>query len=293
MRSFHPHTGICFFKIQSSKKLSRFLREVPWTELEITAVDLAHWFEFGCIYVDGVRTRNDTELNAGQVIRLHTRGKRFPVPENLRDLLILNDDDFAVIDKPAGLPVHPTVDNFVENAKFQLEKELSQQLYTTHRLDIPTQGLLVFAKSPDAQKRFNKILANRQIEKIYGATAERELTLGLKTHYIDPDTRVPRTIESAPREGWWKCDLEILAVEGSNGYFRHKVRLLTGKTHQIRAQFAALGAPLLGDRLYGSSTPFPPKNPRPESIALTCEELKFRFRARSIDLRRSQGNIEL
>jgi 23S rRNA pseudouridine1911/1915/1917 synthase len=261
--------------------------------MEIASVDVAHWFEFGCIYVDGVRTREDIELKPDQIVRLHTRGKRFRVPERLRDSLILNDDDFAAIDKPAGLPVHPTVDNFVENAKFQLEKELDRKLYTTHRLDIPTRGVLVFAKSPDAQRLFNKILAKRQIEKIYEATAERPLTLGLKTHYIDPDTRVPRTIESAPREGWWKCDLEILSVEDSNGYFKHRIRLLTGKTHQIRAQFAALGAPLLGDRLYGSTAPFPLKNPQPESIALACEELKFRFRTRSIDLRRPQGNIEL
>lgn len=237
----------------------------------------AETLRFGAVYVDGRRATVDQALATGQLIRLHTRPKRYPVPtEPLK--LVLDHEEFVVLDKPSGLPTHPTLDNVFENAAHALGSQLGYPLYVTHRLDIPTAGLLILAKTPAAQALINKGFAKNRVEKYYRAYAAARVAPGAYRHFIDPATRVPRAITSDARAGWWECRLVVEdAGEAPEGW-RHDVRLLTGKTHQIRAQFAALGAPLIGDELYGG--------PPAARFGLVCARLVFPFRTDRIDVRR-------
>ncbi len=244
------------------------------------SIDL--WLHMGSIYADGKRLRTNITLEPGQIIRLHTQPKSYNWEAGaLRRRLVFDDPEFLVLDKPAGLPVHATLDNFVDNAKYILEQELGQPLFSTHRLDIPTQGLLILAKNKDAQSLINKAFAKRRVEKIYHAITEHPIPLGEHILYIDPESRVPRASSASPKDHWWECRLKILNSIKNDFGFCHKIELLTGKTHQIRAQLAALGAPILGDELYGSNAKY-----LHGPLALECYSLSFSFRSRALAVNR-------
>jgi 23S rRNA pseudouridine1911/1915/1917 synthase len=280
-------TGIFHYQTKSKADLSDFILAQGFSSEQFD-----HWLYRGCIYVDGVRTRTKSALSSGQVIRLHTKPKSYHWPPGaLRDRIVFDDPEFLVLDKPAGLPVHATLDNYVDNAKFQLEQELGIPLYNTHRLDVPTQGLLIMAKTPDAQRVLNKTFAKRRVEKIYHAIAGGPVPIGEHILYINPESRVPREHSFTAQPGWWECRLEVQEAapltrreqENGPGTFC-SIRLITGKTHQIRAQLSALGAPIVGDKTYGSS-----KNYVPERLALECYSLSFTFRSRTVALHRPHG----
>lgn len=282
MKTADPKTGICFFRATQETTLLNWLdgMEVPDLSLKLTADQITKWLDFGAIYVDGKRATLNQSVFPNQLLRLHTRPKHYTLPKDrLADQIVFEHEEFLVIDKPGGLPVHPTLDNRIENVKHLLEIELRQQLFSTHRLDIPTQGLLILAKTRDAQVLINKLFAKKRVQKIYCAISDNEVTPGHYTHFLDPATRVPRIIDRQFHEGWWECRLEVLAVNQCNEGFAHQVRLITGRTHQIRAQFQDLGAPIVGDEVYGG---------RPYSkLLLSCESLAFRYRTSDILVQRS------
>lgn len=279
MRQIRLETGVCHFRVPAAQDLRTFLENVDLSDLALNftqdiETQVAEWLYRGAVYVDGRRVRENAPLEQNALIRLHTRPKSYRrLP--LKERLVFENDDFLVLDKPAGLPTHATLDNYIENAKFLLEQELGCPLWTTHRLDIATEGLLILAKTSPAQKLINRLFALRLVHKIYYATCEQDVALGEYTHYIEPVLKAPRPISLVKQEGWWECRLVIEKVESGH---RHRVRLLTGKTHQIRAQFAALGSPLLGDELYGG---------RLENIAhlgLVCAELSFRYHGQHFEI---------
>jgi 23S rRNA pseudouridine1911/1915/1917 synthase len=197
-----------------------------------------------------------------------------------------NNDDFLVLDKPAGLPTHPTLDNYRENAKVILETELAIPLYTTHRLDVPTQGLLIIAKSPEAQRQFNRSFSLARVEKIYRSLNEGRVANGVHTHFMNPESRVPKIIQAEENTEWWRCQLEVLRSAECEEGFAHEVKLMTGKTHQIRAQMSFLGAPIVGDGVYGAE-----KKTASERIALECFRLSFTFRSRTFAISRPKSLV--
>lgn len=271
MRQIRVETGICHLRVDRESDLTDFIETVDLSPLAIEK-QTALWLDRGCIYVDGKRQRTNVRLSPDQVLRLHTRPKTYRRRfHRLSDHILFDHDDFLILDKPAGLPTHATLDNYRDNAKFILEEELGKTLFTTHRLDIPTRGLLVIAKSPAAQTRINTLFANGRVTKRYLATAQTLISPARYDHYMDRDGRAPRKMGPDPREGWWICSMEIEAAVEVDDFYRHQIRLFTGRTHQIRAQMAHLGAPLIGDSLYGSPIP------QDDEIGLECWELGFRY----------------
>ncbi|HMN69691.1 MAG TPA: pseudouridine synthase [Bdellovibrionales bacterium] len=265
-------TGVAHARVTRNSRLKEFVLGLP---LHPIAVD--EWLRYGSIYVDGLRVRQDREVRQGQIVRLHTRRKNYVTTE-LRPRVVFDHEEFLVLDKPAGLPTHPTLDNYIQNAKVQLETELGQPLFVTHRLDITTEGLLILAKAKDAQALINKLFAKGRVEKLYRAEAAKDVAPGPYTHWMNPESRIPKEMSLTAVDGWWECRLEVLAVERGS----HRVRLLSGKTHQIRAQFMAVGAPLKGDAIYGSTEPW-----TGAGLGLFCEELKLRFRNPEFHFRRN------
>ena len=125
------------------------------------------------------------------------------------------------------------------------------ELHVTHRLDVPVEGCLVFAKSKEAQARFNKALLKNKIEKKYRALVTSFISPGTLIHYIQKNKSVPKILTDAPKPGLLHCELEILTCEPFRNDFEVTLRLITGRTHQIRAQVSAVGASILGDTMYG------------------------------------------
>ncbi len=279
MKQVRMDTGVVHLRVPETVRLREFLLKVDLSPLPLTVTGqvIDEWLCYGSVYADGLRLREDRELVKDQILRVHTRRKTYvtQIPE-LRDRIAYDHEDFLVLNKPSGLPTHATLDNYVENAAHLLSVELGRRLYVTHRLDVVTRGLLILAKTPKAQAAINKQFAKHQVEKFYRARVSGVVSPGPLTHWMDPDSRVPKILSDEPREGWWECRMEVLANDDG----QLSIQLLTGKTHQIRAQLAKIGAPINGDHIYGSKV-----DSQEGQIDLECYRLNFRWLQSAIEVR--------
>lgn len=181
------------------------------------------------------------------------------------------------IHKPAGLPVEKSP--YYPSAEAWAEQYLLQQtpkpfIGIVHRLDRSVSGVLLLAKKKAALKDLNEQFANRQILKQYLAVVEYEPQQPAATlqHWLKKDLKNKKAlIFNEPAKDAVVCELKYsVSAPISNGYLI-EIELLTGKFHQIRAQFAAIGCPILGDTKYGATHSY-----QPESIALHAWKLRFR-----------------
>lgn len=291
MKQVREETGIVHLRTAHRTDIKAFLLGSDLSPLPITpdSTLIDEWLHYGCIYVDGLRQRGNQELQEGQVLRLHTRRKKYAMGHSpLSERLVANEEEFVVIDKPSGVPTHPTLDNYVDNVQYRLSQELEREILVTHRLDVATQGLLILAKNKNAQAAINKAFAKGRVNKSYRALTAKPIPEGLHTHYINPETRVPREISDQPHNDWWECKLEVTLSQAHPLGFRSDIRLITGKTHQIRAQFSAFGAPVLGDVTYGSIHSY-----SEGGIALECFAMEFPFRLKTYSLKRARSLAEV
>jgi len=177
------------------------------------------------------------------------------VSEELR--IVHVDEALAVVDKPAGLVVHPAPSHSGPTLVDDLGDLLGggadpERPGIVHRLDKGTSGLLVVARSDEAHAALQTQVQRREVERIYLALARGRLTS--RTGTIDaPIGRASRQRHrmavsgAASRQA--RTHFEVLELLSAETYL--EVRLETGRTHQIRAHFAAIGHPLAGDTTYG------------------------------------------
>ena len=252
---------------------SGLISDVLLSTLELNKAQVEFLLDLGAIYLNQKRIRDNSSISAGDYLRVHMKPRRFPTTEtNWKSRIVFENSDFIVVNKTSGIPVHASVDNIQENLQAYLEKTLQHPLYVTHRLDVPTRGLIVYAKTVQFQAAFNKLLVDREMKKIYRAVVEgQQLSPGLLIHYMEPSPRAPKTVSALAKEGWQECQLEILTSTNlPNERSELKIHLLTGRTHQIRAQLGYEKHPIVGDHAYGAT-----KLWEEEKIELEACELSF------------------
>uniref|UniRef100_A0A7C9A4K8 Pseudouridine synthase RsuA/RluA-like domain-containing protein n=2 Tax=Opuntia streptacantha TaxID=393608 RepID=A0A7C9A4K8_OPUST len=220
-------------------------------------------------------TQVDEQFEVGTYLRVHVHPKRFPRCYEIdwKSRILAVTRSYVVLDKPAGTAVGGTSDNIEESCvKFATcALGLSSPLFTTHQIDNCTEGCVVLSKTKEYCSVFHKKIRDKMVKKLYLALAAAPVPRGIITHFMRPANLAPRLISEEYFERWLLCQLEVLdckevpwpnsSVEEryqiedcgwptKNVAFECTVNLLTGRTHQIRAQFAACGAPLLGDSMY-------------------------------------------
>jgi 23S rRNA pseudouridine1911/1915/1917 synthase len=249
-------------------------QETPWSREQLLALA-----DFGGVYLNDSRILEDRKIEAQSYLRLHTNPRRFP-RLTLLNRIAYDEEDLLIIKKPAGLPCHPTVDNLKENVWQDLQTQLGKKIFTTHRLDVPTSGLLVLTQSAEAQVEFQNLLKEKKIQKLYRALVKSPgPPLGLLEHHMEKTRYAPKTVHDQPRSKTQICQLEIVDKDTKDKVTELAINLITGRTHQIRAQLAFEGFPIIGDRLYGLG-----ERDFEDPIALTCVGLEFPWRGRVLSV---------
>ena len=221
--------------------------------------------EAGHVSVDGVvAPTSSRKVQAGQrlVIELvPTAESRAFRPEALPIQVVYEDDDLLVVDKAAGMVVHPAAGNWsgtLLNALLAHHAGAASlpRAGIVHRLDKDTSGLMVVGKTLAATTALTRAIAAREVHRQYLAIAHGELAgaafaidapLGR-----DPQSRVRMAVLGGGRPA--RTDVEVLAAR--DGASALRCVLHTGRTHQIRVHLASRGHPLIGDTLYGGRALF-------------------------------------
>ncbi len=179
--------------------------------------------------------------------------------EEIVSRLLYRDALMLVIDKPAGLPVHPgpkggeTLFHHLDSLRFGLPRRPE----AAHRLDKDTSGCLVLGRHPKAIARLNELFRKNEVDKVYWAVVEGGPDAD------EGEIDLPLAPKS-PDRGWWmKVDpkgqpsLTRWRVLGRTGDLALlELRPVTGRTHQLRVHCAAMNFPILGDPIYGTAPRF-------------------------------------
>jgi len=234
---------------------------------------LKDWILAGSVTVNGeVLPRAREKMYGGESIAINAKieaEQRFEA-ENIQLDIVYEDDDILVINKPAGLVVHPGAgnpDGTVLNALLHHFPaiEIVPRAGIVHRLDKDTTGLMVVAKTIAAQTNLVEALQLREITREYEAVANGLMTAGGLVD--EPIGRHPtkRTLMGVVISGRPSVT-HYRVLEKYRLHTRLRLRLETGRTHQIRVHMAHITHPLVGDQGYGGR-PRPPKNSTPELLA--------------------------
>ena len=210
----------------------------------------------GAVWVAGARAADPAmAVPPAAYLRVHLRPKAVAaMPLEIRTVCGARHADFVICAKPAGVPTHAAMDNASQNALSALSAQLGARLLPTSRLDVPTSGLLCFVRTAAFQSHFNAALRERKVEKEYTALVlpgtaplDGELPRRL-VHWMERDGRAPKRLFAEPCGDAQRCESVLLSVRrvrarahGADGcleLLEVRLKLETGRTHQLRAQLA-------------------------------------------------------
>ncbi len=182
---------------------------------------------------------------------------------------VFEDENIIIINKPVGVIVHEDKSEFVDTlinrtkkylydkGEYNPEAENSFAPALCNRIDRNTEGLVIAAKNFAALTEVNRIIKNRELIKKYLLICHDRLPKNTDklTHFLLKDSDRNMVFAVKPdREGAQTAILYYNLIEKKEHYSLAEVKLVTGRTHQIRVQFKAIGHPLLGDTKYGKAT---------------------------------------
>jgi len=218
---------------------------------------LKGWIESGEIRVDGLVRRPRDKVSGGESVAVAATlpEEARAQPQAIPLALVHQDRDLFVVDKPAGLVVHPGAgnpDQTLQNALLALDPGLAAlpRAGIVHRLDKDTSGLLVVARTLPAHTRLVRMLEEREVHREYEAVCRGVMTAG-GTVDAPIDRHPTDRVRMAVRQGGRESVTHYRVIKRFRAHTHVRVQLETGRTHQIRVHLAHAGYPIVGDRVYG------------------------------------------
>lgn len=248
------------------------LVRASWPELSATQVQ--QQIAAGQIFVDGQRGLDpNVRVPAGARLRRYDQAPAAPPPLPI----LYEDEELLILDKPAGIHLNATE----TTARLAAVEALpGRELYLVHRIDVGTTGLVALAKTAEVAQRLSSAFRERTVQKEYWAVAVGKVSETSVSAPIGPDKRRPRA--RMVRPDGKPAFTELEARSTLDGLTAVVARPHTGRTHQIRLHLFHLGAPLLGDTLYGGPTAHRVAKVviRPGRPLLHARGLRFELRGR-------------
>ena len=257
----------------AGQRLDRFLaKAVP-----LLPASLAQkYIRIKRIKLNGARAERDTRLKEGDVLQLYINDEFFDKPREDNAYLtvaspklniVYEDDQILLVDKRPGLAVHPhdgaeygrTLIDHIQAYLYQKHEwsPRSENSFTPalcNRIDRNTGGIVIAAKTAEALRVMNQKIKDREMDKRYLAIVEGtpKPKEGSLKGYLFKDAKQNRVfVTDTPQPGSKSCQTDYRILSSANGLSLVECKLITVLTHQIRAQFAHAGHPLLGDGKYG------------------------------------------
>lgn len=221
----------------------------------------------GAVTVDGASAKPGNKMKGGEriVVELPEDEEQVIEPEDIPLNIVYEDDDIAVIDKASGMVVHPGIGQetgtlvhallarYPEMIDMQDDPIAEGRMGIVHRLDKDTSGLIVIARNIEALTNLMAQFKQRTTEKIYLALLERspQTMEGRIDAPIgrDPKQRKRMGVVSDGKQA--VTEFEVIDTQFMGGRALVRIKIETGRTHQIRVHMAFIGCPIIGDTVYG------------------------------------------
>ncbi len=232
---------------------------------------IKEWIDAGQVLVNGAQLRPKDKVLGGEQVEIRaTLPDAVSVePEEIGLNIVHQDQHVLVINQPAGLVVHPGAGNAagtLQNALLHFDAKLAQvpRAGIVHRLDKDTSGLMVVARTVEAHTALVRAIEAREVEREYEAVCVGVMTGGgvvdapIGRHPVD-------RLKMAVREDGREAVTHYRVVQRFRGHTHVRLKLESGRTHQIRVHMMHIHYPLVGDRVYGGRMLLP-KGAAPELI---------------------------